>query len=88
LIVALAVASAAFSPATAQAAFPGQNGKIAFSCDLICTMNPDGSDRAALTTIVGRQPAWSADGGAIAFTSGPFGSGDIYTVKADGSQLA
>jgi hypothetical protein len=80
-IAVLAIAStAALLPASAEAAFPGQNGKIAFSCPLICTMNPDGTGRTAVTSILGRDAAWSADGTKIAFTA-PTTTGDkIYVV--------
>ena len=52
--------------APAQAAFPGQNGKIAFNTSSpggpvnIGVINPDGTGRAILTT--GINPTWSPDG--------------------------
>src|SRR5438874_1959776 len=65
-------------PAPAQAAFPGANGKIAFSrdatnngmCDYqIDTINPDGTGLTSLTsaTSANLDPAWSADGQKLAF---------------------
>ena len=56
----------------AEAAFPGQNGKIAYSngplsAPSIWTMNPDGSGQTRLGD--GYAPAWSADGQALAFTN-------------------
>ena len=63
----------------AQAAFPGRNGKIAFTSnritagnptgdDEIFTMNPDGSGGKQLTDNAAedRDPAWLADGTRIA----------------------
>jgi TolB protein len=68
-------------PATAQGAFPGENGKIAFiGTGGITTMNPDGTGAAVLAN--GGFPAWSADGTRIAFRGG---HGDIYVMNADGS---
>jgi Tol biopolymer transport system component len=69
----------------AQAAFPGDNGLIAFTSDRdgndeVYTMAPDGSDVVRLTTDAGfdREPAWSPDGTRIAFTSSRDGNEDIY----------
>ena len=69
----------------AEAAFPGTNGKIAFASarttgagvdnpkgdSEIFTMNPDGTGIEQLTdnTVSDVDPAWSADGGWIAYTS-------------------
>src|SRR3954447_131576 len=71
----------------AQAAFPGQNGLIAFSSGgNIETMLPDGSGRAVLRR--GNDPAWSADGSQIAFVSPDAGSsGGIATMTPDGTLL-
>ena len=88
LLVALVIS------APAQAAFPGQNGKIAFSsardgggtAKEIYSMNPDGSVQTRLTSSDGDNnvPVWSPDGSRIAFTStrGPSG---IWVMNADGS---
>jgi dipeptidyl aminopeptidase/acylaminoacyl peptidase len=83
-----AVALLAATP-PANAAFPGQNGKIAFVTDLqeIWTVDPDGSDLTRLTSLPGQsfEPAWSADGRKIAFTSHRDGNYEIYVMNADGS---
>jgi dipeptidyl aminopeptidase/acylaminoacyl peptidase len=68
-----------FESATAHAAFPGENGRIAFtkSSD-VWVMNPDGSEKTRLTCDGGAEgPTWSPDGERIA-TSG------ISVIDADG----
>ena len=51
--------------------------------------NADGSDEHPLpgTTDVDYDPAWSPDGGWIAFTSERNGSADLYRMKPDGTGL-
>jgi len=51
--------------------------------------NADGTDEHRLLTTPGMDydPAWSADGGTIVFTSERNGSADLYQVKADGTGL-
>jgi TolB protein len=71
----------------AKAAFPGNNGKIAFSTitldgsegEQIYSMNPDGSGVTKLTGLPGENtdPDGSADGQKIAFRN-DFCSGDPY----------
>lgn len=78
--------------APAHAAFPGRNGKIAFTTaftqlDLI---NPDGSGRASFSSASAflREPAWSPDGTKIAFSRAAFPDGsnfEIFVMNADGS---
>ena len=81
---------------TAQAAFPGQNGKIAFtlfqpdgSAD-VYTINPDGSGATNLTS---NNPgndvgvSWSPSGRKLAFGSVRAGSADIYLMNANGSGI-
>ena len=84
--------------APAEAAFPGKNGKIAYSCRVpdpvfseehICVANPDGSGMATLAE--GWGPVWSPDGTQIAFEA-PTGSpgspqSKIYLMNADGTAV-
>jgi hypothetical protein len=86
-LVALATLVATEKPA--EAAYPGQNGKLAFVRNgQIWTMNADGSNETPITTTGGLNPAWSPDGTRIAFQSYRDGSGDIYTMNANGSGVA
>lgn len=98
LVTALAAVTATIAASAAEAAFPGQNGRIAFlgisggSSD-VYSMNPDGSGVANLTAprqalrgvVTGSiDPAYSADGNRIAFTR--FSSQyDVFAMNADGS---
>jgi Tol biopolymer transport system component len=84
---------------TAQAAFPGANGKIAFTTyssgrfgtlefPNIGTVNPDGSGITSLTSDrSSSSPAWSPDGQRIAFERRDADPHylNIYTMNADGS---
>ena len=78
----------------AQAAFPGKNGKIAFSTDRdgnfnIYTINPDGGGLTRLTDDLQAdiEPRWSADGTRIAFMRfDPYSSRySLWLMKADGT---
>jgi hypothetical protein len=90
----------------ARATFPGGNGKIAFvrgytpnpdsfsACQGdVYTIDPDGTNERALTTAsnVDAEPAWSADGRMLAFSSHRNEQscsvkwGDVYLMAADGS---
>lgn len=85
----------------AQAAFPGENGKIAFTSSRdgnyeIYAMNADGSEQTRLTDNAASDyaPDWSPDGEKIAFTSYRDGEVDeygqavseVYVMNADGSE--
>jgi dipeptidyl aminopeptidase/acylaminoacyl peptidase len=92
LPVALALASLAAAAAPASAAFPGDNGLIAFANERngnrdIYTMAGDGSGVTRLTNGARNDgdPAWSPDGTRIAFASDRDGNPEIYTMAVDGS---
>ncbi len=83
--------------APAQAAFPGDNGRLvvadsAYSNQAnyqrLWTMAYDGSSALVVTpdSVNSRDPAWSADGEKIAFSryGGPDSREDIWTIDADG----
>ena len=78
IAAALATALAVLPAGAAQATFPGENGKIAFSGRMatdtsneIYTINPDGTDLTRLTDSPGEDtdPTWSPDGTKLAFAS-------------------
>jgi Tol biopolymer transport system component len=88
----------------AKAAFPGENGRIAFSLRTgvaeadIWTTNPDGTGGSPLTVNAAGNydPAWSADGAKIAFSSNrttgtgvdnPTGDIEIFTMSESGTNV-
>ncbi|HEY7708372.1 MAG TPA: hypothetical protein VH968_14500 [Gaiellaceae bacterium] len=72
-----------------QETFPGRNGRLAYDLGgIVYTVNPDGSDRRAVTdprTFSPRDPAWSADGSRLAFQNSRGGTGGVWTIGADGT---
>jgi Tol biopolymer transport system component len=96
-IYGLIAAVALLVPASAQAAFPGANGKIAFASDRtadidfdVYSMNGDGSAVTDLTNNPASdgEPAWSPDGNRVAFVSNRDGNDEIYVMNADGTGLS
>jgi Tol biopolymer transport system component len=92
--VALLVLMLVVNPQPAKAAFPGQNGRIAFASERdgdydIYTVSSAGTevglfqrtDNPAFDT----EPAYSPDGSKIAFQSDRNGNTDIYTVNSTGA---
>lgn len=94
---------ASLPASAAVAAFPGGNGRIAYSGTAfsdpgepiepphIFTVLPDGSGKQQLTDapIADFQPSWSADGRRLVFVrGGPTGAVQLFTMNADGSNQA
>ena len=91
-VACLALMISGWAASRAPAAFPGQNGKIAFDTlrdgnAAVYVMNADGSAATNLTGTTNDdfEPAWSADGQRIAFTSFRDGNNEIYVMNANGS---
>jgi Tol biopolymer transport system component len=95
MTVACSVALFAVSEEKAQAAFPGKNGRIAFSSDRgagtersIYTMDFGGKNVKRLTSdpVEGFSPVWAPGGKRIAYVvSRRIGRTNIYVMDADGS---
>jgi hypothetical protein len=82
-LLALALLGLFSLPGDANAAYPGQNGKIAYAVvGGLKTMNPDGSGQAQLTTGEDLDPVWSPNGQQVAFVRG---RAAIHVVNADGT---
>jgi Tol biopolymer transport system component len=77
---------------SAQASFPGRNGRIAYSAPSselgtdVFTVAANGSGRARLTTTGdASSPAWSRDGRQLAFVRRPGGvGGDLWVMSSSG----
>src|SRR5438034_177229 len=90
LFAALTVLLVLLTAGSAQASFPGLNGRLVAACTQLCTMNSDGTGTVQLTTGPGNRtlPQLSPDGTRIAFTrqvSTPTPHCGLYTVNPDGS---
>jgi dipeptidyl aminopeptidase/acylaminoacyl peptidase len=92
---ALTVVAAVAGAGGAQASFPGDNGRIAYSSfdtdgkpRTIHTMSASGEhDRQLTRRGSARNPSWSPDGRLIAFDSGPAdgdGPSQLYVMKSNG----
>jgi TolB protein len=82
----------------AEAAFPGTNGRVAFSANLntgswqVYTMNPDGTDVQKIVPLPGSQQTdhqiqWAPNGIRLALMSELSGEPELYIVRADGSHF-
>lgn len=74
----------------AQAAFPGENGRIAFQSDRdgpveIYATSLGGTPERITTSNNSSDPAYSPDGSKIAFVSGGAQGQDIFVMNADGT---
>ena len=91
-VLAALVALVAFSPSPAQAAYPGQNGQIAWSRTFlmkpqaIWIMDPDGSNMRQISHLDGPSftPVWSPNGKLIAFATTSNNDMDIWLMDAHG----
>jgi Tol biopolymer transport system component len=87
-LVALSIAVLALSTASsAEATFPGKNGRIAYvrtdgaNHAIFIKSVSSGSDVVGARVVEGTDPDWSPDGTRLAFAL----DGDIYTISSDGS---
>ena len=92
LLLGIVIISSAFGSQSSEAAFPGENGKIAFVSSRtvkfdVFVMNADGDGQTNLTNnaATDSDPAWSPDGTKIAFNSSRDGNFDVFIMNADGS---
>jgi Tol biopolymer transport system component len=91
-VLALVVVTSVISPPASHAAFPGANGKIAFTSTRdgngeVYVMNADGSGQTNVSnnTAYDSQPRWSPDGTKIVFQSNRDGNYEIYVMNANGT---
>jgi hypothetical protein len=94
-VVVFVVAALGSAAPASRASFPGRNGPVVFGFGggTIVTQNVDGSRRKTVVppktgvSVAATEPAWSADGTKLAYSSKQGGTGGIYIVNADGSGL-
>ena len=97
VLISVVAAANAVWHSTSEASFPGSNGQIVFSksevehcCETeVWVASADGSDQRRLTFNPGLDwmPAWSPDGGHIAFNSSRDGETGIYLMDSDGDNV-
>jgi TolB protein len=74
-------------PASAQASFPGANGRIAYDdFSDVRVINPDGTGDVQVAAAA-RQPDWSPDGQRIVFARSVGSDTQVHVMNADGSGL-
>ncbi len=98
LVAAVVLSACGLVPATVQAAFPGTNGKLAFTSARngfpadsdLHTMAADGSAQARISSLDGDElyPSWSKDGTKLVFERNAGLRPDIWVANADGSSAA
>ncbi len=86
VVASLVVLVGAGVSSPAQAAFPGQNGKIAFvgGCAGVCLANPDGSGEISVGPAGTVAPAWSPDGSKLAVSNYDLEAA-VAVMNADGT---
>lgn len=80
-------ASPSWSPDSTRIAFHSERDFPGGYESAIYVMNADGTDQHRLVDGAGLSPAWSRDGGWIAFVSHRDGQWNLYAVRPDGSAL-
>jgi dipeptidyl aminopeptidase/acylaminoacyl peptidase len=88
-LLSLVVAFALLPASAAHATFPGRNGLVAFISNReLFVRAPDGSEHALTdNSAQSIEPALSADGRKLAFTSDRDGDYEIYVVDPEGKRL-